>query len=647
MSNSPLEEIRRLKAELATAMRTIDRVGQGLDGLEQQLARPHAAGQPTPVAAPPLHPGPAAPPLGHPQPRPLPYPPPSTPPLQLPLPAPTRGPHPVAPIHPAFRPQPTAPPRPPSALAAWWQRESTIVRVLGIAGALVTLVGLTLLLVLAVQQNWFTPTLRVGLGTALSVGLIAAAWLLRHRLHRAGRATTSAVALAATGHAGLYLVVLAITQLYRWVPLWAGLLLAGIVAVIGIITAVRWQSQLMAALQVVCIGLLALPLTGEPSSAGAFVVLVTIGLAPVHVHTWKRLGITSFSIATLAQLVAGFDARPGQELWLVTVVSAMLWAAGPGVAIAEARRGRASGAGMFIVIASGLPWLMVATIHESWTAAALLGMAAVVGLLAFVLAPRDRTSGDGFGWAVLSTPVLALALLVLVLPWPSAYWVAGLLGVAALVCLLAGWLRAEPLAGWAALLTTVALLVMLPLAMASFSRPAVLGRSWLPLLLAGLLAAALAGLALWATTRLPRTQSALRPLLVIAVLVGLLGLMMAAVATGAAMGHRIDNPDAGFTSGHAIGTIIWMLAAAVLLVRGLTRAEHADLGVKLALGLAGVAVAKLFLYDLAALSGIWRGAAFVVVGLLLLGLGVSYARALERAARRRAPGDDAAPRGRV
>lgn len=621
MSTSPLEEIRRLKAELATAKRTIDRVGQGLDGLEQQLARPNPAGQPTPVAAPPLHPRPAVPPSAHPQPRPLPYPP----------PPPHSGPRPVAPIHPAFRPQPAQTPRPPRALAAWWQRESTIVRVLGIAGALVTLVGLTLLLVLAVQQNWFTPALRVGLGTALSAGLVAAAWLVRHRLHRAERASTSAVALAATGHAGLYLIVLAITQLYRWVPLSAGLLLAGLIAVVGIMTAVRWQSQLMAALQVVCIGLLALPLTGEPSSAGAFVVLVTIGLAPVHVHTWKRLGITSFTIATLAQLVAGFDARPGHELWLVTVVSAMLWATGLGVAIAEARRSRASGAGMFIVVASGLPWLMVATIHEAWVAAALLTAAAVVGLLAFVLAPRDRTSGDGFGWAVLSTPTLALALLVLVLPWPRAYWVAGLLGVAALVCLLAGWLRAEPVAGWAALLTTVALLVMLPLAIASFSRPAVLGRSWLPLLLAGLLAAALAGLALWATTRLPRTQSALRPLLVIAVLVGLLGLMMAAVAVGVAVGRSIADEDAGFTSGHAIGTIVWMLAAAVLLVRGLRRAEHADLGVKLALGLAGVAVAKLFLYDLAALDGIWRGAAFVVVGLLLLGLGIGYAKALERA----------------
>ena len=47
-------------------------------------------------------------------------------------------------------------------------------------------------------------------------------------------------------------------------------------------------------------------------------------------------------------------------------------------------------------------------------------------------------------------------------------------------------------------------------------------------------------------------------------------------------------------------------------------------------GFAGVAVAKLFLFDLAALDGVVRSVAFLVVGLLLLATGSGYARAYER-----------------
>jgi uncharacterized membrane protein len=53
--------------------------------------------------------------------------------------------------------------------------------------------------------------------------------------------------------------------------------------------------------------------------------------------------------------------------------------------------------------------------------------------------------------------------------------------------------------------------------------------------------------------------------------------------------------------------------------------------VTLGLCLAGAATAKLFVIDLAVLTGIERGLAFLAVGLLLLVLGVGYAKAYERA----------------
>ena len=50
-----------------------------------------------------------------------------------------------------------APREPTNALSRWWRNESVITRVLGVAGAIVTLAGLVMLLVLAVQQQWFGP----------------------------------------------------------------------------------------------------------------------------------------------------------------------------------------------------------------------------------------------------------------------------------------------------------------------------------------------------------------------------------------------------------------------------------------------------------------------------------------------------------
>ena len=52
---------------------------------------------------------------------------------------------------------------------------------------------------------------------------------------------------------------------------------------------------------------------------------------------------------------------------------------------------------------------------------------------------------------------------------------------------------------------------------------------------------------------------------------------------------------------------------------------------RLALVLAGLALAKLFLLDLSMLDAIARVGAFLVVGLLLLFVGTRYAKAWERA----------------
>ena len=130
-------------------------------------------------------------------------------------------------------------------------------RVLALAGAVVTLIGVALLLALAMQQGWFVPELRVALGVLLAVGLVAAAHVVRGRESRLGRSSAAPVAIAATGYAAGYLDVVAVTTVYGWVPRVAGLAIAAVVAVSGLLLARRWDRQLLAVITVLGASLLA------------------------------------------------------------------------------------------------------------------------------------------------------------------------------------------------------------------------------------------------------------------------------------------------------------------------------------------------------------------------------------------------------
>jgi uncharacterized membrane protein len=111
---------------------------------------------------------------------------------------------------------------------------------------------------------------------------------------------------------------------------------------------------------------------------------------------------------------------------------------------------------------------------------------------------------------------------------------------------------------------------------------------------------------------------------------GLVTSAVAVVSLGLLVGDALDATATGFLAGHALATVLWMLTSAWLLLHGLRAESRRVLSVRLGLGLAAVSVAKLFLFDLATLDGLWRVVAFIVTGLLLLASGTAYAKALER-----------------
>jgi hypothetical protein len=107
--------------------------------------------------------------------------------------------------------------------------------------------------------------------------------------------------------------------------------------------------------------------------------------------------------------------------------------------------------------------------------------------------------------------------------------------------------------------------------------------------------------------------------------VALYGITMFAVTAGVLLGGEVQ----GFFAGHVAATICWIALAAASL-RYAARVPRAQRSLPIGGGMALVtaAMAKLFLFDLGTLDGIFRVVVFIAVGLALLGMGAGYARLL-------------------
>jgi hypothetical protein len=110
-----------------------------------------------------------------------------------------------------------------------------------------------------------------------------------------------------------------------------------------------------------------------------------------------------------------------------------------------------------------------------------------------------------------------------------------------------------------------------------------------------------------------------------AAVVALYGITMFSVTSGVLLGGDVQ----GFFAGHVAATICWIALAAVAL-RYAARVPRAQRSLPIGGGMALVAaaMAKLLLFDLGTLDGIFRVVVFIAVGLALLGMGAGYARLL-------------------
>ncbi|MCS3778447.1 DUF2339 domain-containing protein [Tsukamurella ocularis] len=506
-----------------------------------------------------------------------------------------------------------APARPTSARTPVF----TVARVLAGAGVLVTLIGIALLLVLAAQAGLLGPTVRVGLGSALAAGLLGAAvWL-----HRRPGGRIGSVALAATGVAAAYLDTVAVTGVYEWVPPVVGLTLSGLIALGGLALAQRWRSQWLGIALYAPVYLLAPPLADNAYLLGGFTLILaiaSIGVCRPAAWAWLhvvRSAGTSLTLAALALGAGSADALPILGATVLGAVVGLLAAADP-----EARAGRC-----WALVSAGIvaasPVLLAMIAVPDW-AAAFAALALVAATIALGLLPGTAPAVRGVWFGVAAFA----ALIGSVLCTPAASLPAVLLALGTGALIAAG---REPSACWAgAALGGMGLAVALERygATTTLLDEAVRrGAGTAPAIAAAALALVFAVTAAWRL--LPQVPEETRNLVGVVCGVAALG---AATALLANLGWAIGGAE-GARWGHGVATVAWITTGAYLLLQ--RRHNWGTAGNFAGLALIGGAVAKLFLFDLAALDGAVRVIAFLLVGITLLAVGAAYAARSDRARR--------------
>ncbi|MFF2553786.1 DUF2339 domain-containing protein [Nocardia sp. NPDC058058] len=523
--------------------------------------------------------------------------------------------------------------------APWWQREGVVSRVLAVAGVGVTLIGVVMLLVLAAQAGFFGPVPRVVVGAAFSGALVA----IGMRVHGKAGGQVGGVALAATGIAGGYLTVVAMTTLYGWVNPVVGYGIALGIAAGGVALAMRWGSQGLAVMVLIGAALLSPVITTELALL-AFLIVLQIAAAPVQsVRDWPYLHVVRTIPAVLATLVAVAAAGLGEaargERYQVLAAAIVIAAVGLVSAVTVVRQRAGDIAASLTCAVATTPLLAAPALFERRTAVLISAGFAIVllGLAASCWAPKlaERVRIPAH-LAIVTAVAGAFAVLEACVGVTNAQTLPiGLFLVALGFLGAGGQQRSRLAAGIGAAFGVIGMIALLDKA-----GPATLSdqfyaeeRLGISTALSAVTALAALAAASWCARRLGLVtrESDATAVAVVGGIAGLYAVTALTVSIGVATGR-----DDGFLAGHGIATVIWMAAATAALLFGLRRLARTPQAAKAALAggllLTAAALAKLFLFDLATLDGLLRAVAFLVVGVLLLLVGTRYARAFAEAA---------------
>ncbi|QPG68712.1 DUF2339 domain-containing protein [Mycolicibacterium mucogenicum] len=581
--------VARLSQDVAAISHHLAWVSACLTELDRSMAYQQPAAQPVAYAAPQQY-----------------WQPPQAAPVAPPAPQPVR---PTAAPYPQPRPE---------------RSDGWIGKALAAAGVAVTLIGVALLLVLAAQAGLLRPEFRVGAGAVLAAGLVVGATRLKTR----PGGTVGAVALAATGIAAAYIDVVAVTTIYEWLSAPVGLVLAAVIGGGGLTLARRWDSQQLALLVLVPLAVLA-PVVADGVSLLliGFMLALSAASLPVQIgKDWVAMFVARTAVCTFPLLVAlasatfGTHRNPG--LAAACAAAAVLAVVGALILLPKT----VNRSLLALATAGGaVPVLFVTAVVRPLIAASIIAAVAAV-FLAIVLAGNRLPGVVDVVRRIWAATAAVCALVAVLVAFDGRTGSAVLLAMSVVVAV-AG--RRDAIARWvAAGFGAVGGAVYL-----SYSPPDLLFRavelnthSAVSTIVSSILAVGSAVAVVWSWAG-RRDDDEVRLMWAGAVVVAAYASTMATVTAGVLIG----GVKGGFFAGHMVATIGWIAVAAALFgyaARGPKAQRSLPIGGGLAL--VAAAMAKLFLFDLGTLNGMFRVAVFIVVGLVLLAMGTGYARLLAR-----------------
>jgi hypothetical protein len=504
-------------------------------------------------------------------------------------------------------------------------------KMLAVAGVAVTLIGVVMMLVLAAQAGILRPEIRVGAGVVLAVALVVIAMRMAER--PGGR--VGAIALSATGIAAAYFDVVAVTRFYDWLPDYGGLVLAAGVTFGGLLLARQWDSQHLGLLVLVPVFILAPVLTdGVSLLLVGFMLAMSIAAFPMQLgKDWPLLHAARV-IASTSTLITwiGVSAWDSEDHLVLTAVAIGVNAAfGVATSSMLVRKSALAHLTSLLGCVTVLPVLLSPIALGRPVAAGLIAGVALL-LLAPVLLGRSLPSVSRHIYGATSA---AAAVIAVAVAFDGPVIAPVLLAMSMVVAVAARRdLVARVIAALIGLIGGVNYLVISP--PEQLVEPATIhaGQA-VSVIVASILVIAATWTNFWAWYQAHDNRPSagnVQGFGIIAALISLYALTAFTVSTGVATG----GSESGFLGGHVAATICWMAVAAGLLVLSISIAHgrrsfggiSRNVAVGAGLGLTAAAVAKLFLFDLATLDGIFRVTAFIVVGLILLAVGAGYARAL-------------------
>ncbi|MUM19106.1 DUF2339 domain-containing protein [Mycobacterium sp. CBMA271] len=529
----------------------------------------------------------------------------------------------VAPVSlvstPVLAPASDVPRMAPQVQERFWTREGFASKAMAFAGAVVTLAGVVMLLVLAAKSGYFGPIPRMMSGAVLAAGLVGLG--VRVQSRPGGR--VGGIATAATGFAAAFFDVLALTVIYDKIPVAIGLALGLAIAGTGLVLARQWNSQPFAAGVVAAITVLAPILTGGFTvELAAFALVLLIASLPAQMgrdwpvlHAFRTVGV---AVTLLLALRATHGGQP--HALLVMAVLALLVTLVGSLWLLTGDDGDLTSSIMIGVAAA--PVLYSALSFAVWPLGVLVpvGVAAVMGavlLLVGGLPVHTRITMAAIGGLALmqasvegtKEALLAVVLLTIALSFAAIGY-----QLQERISLVLGQIFGA--------LGGLAYVAYVPPELLTDSNSAVREAGSL-LIVASVLSVATVGMVMAAMHRVgwasPQSAS-LRGVLAGA------SMLYAGTAAVVLSGTALLGSNDGFLLGHGMATVSWMAVSVALLLAGLRHYRDQSWVTRTGFVLASMAVAKLFLFDLATLDGIARIGAFIVTGLLLLGGGTLYAR---------------------